>query len=128
MIYLDSSVALSEILQEKRRPDPDFWQRRLFASRLLEFEVSNRLHAYGAGQFSHTRAHDILDSLILLDMSRDVLARALSPFPIPVRTLDGLHLAAAHRIREQGIPVELASYDARLLAAAEAMGIPAAVF
>ncbi|TDR90490.1 PIN domain-containing protein [Enterovirga rhinocerotis] len=126
MIYLDSSVALAEILLETRRPDAGFWRQRLFASRLLEYEVMNRLHVYRGGLFDHTRARDILDSLILLDMSREVLDRALSPFPVPVRTLDGLHLATAYRMRERGVPVELASYDTRLLHAAAALGLPAA--
>jgi len=52
-----------------------------------------------------------------------VLARALQPFPVPVRTLDRLHLATIEFIRAQGETVELASYDNRLLAAARALGI-----
>lgn len=39
-------------------------------------------------------------------------------------TLDALHLASAHFLKEQGITVEVASYDARMLAAAHAMGLP----
>jgi hypothetical protein len=42
-------------------------------------------------------------------------ARALDPFPIPVRTLDALHLAIEFlRVRQQ--QVELESYDGRLVA------------
>jgi hypothetical protein len=47
----------------------------------------------------------------------------LQPFPVPVRTLDCLHLATIEFIRGQGEPVDLASYDDRLLAAARALGI-----
>ena len=57
-------------------------------------------------------------------MSRPVLARALEPWPVPLRTLDALHLATLVFLRDGGEPIELASYDHRLLAAARALGIP----
>jgi hypothetical protein len=59
-------------------------------------------------------------------MSEAALARALEPFPVAVRTLDALHLATMDFIRESGEPVQLASYDNRLIAAAEALGITTA--
>jgi hypothetical protein len=55
-----------------------------------------------------------------------VLARALDPWPVPLRTLDALHLATADYLCRQGEPIELASYDRRLIAAAEALAIPIA--
>jgi hypothetical protein len=54
-----------------------------------------------------------------------VLARALEPFPVPVRTLDALHLSTLLFLQSQRQPVELATYDERLAAAAAALGIPA---
>jgi predicted nucleic acid-binding protein len=63
-----------------------------------------------------------------LASSNAALARALEPFPVAVRTLDALHLATMDFIRESGEPVEFASYDNRLIAATEALGItPAAL-
>jgi hypothetical protein len=56
-------------------------------------------------------------------MSEAALARAVEPFPVAVRTLDALHLATMDFIRESGEPVQLASYDNRLIAAAGALGI-----
>ena len=53
-----------------------------------------------------------------------VLARALEPFPSPVRTLDALHLASMEFLRAHGQIVNLASYDDRLRAAARALRIP----
>jgi len=61
--------------------------------------------------------------LRLIELTPTVLARALQPFPVPVRTLDALHLATIGFIRGQGETVELASYDDRLLVAARARGI-----
>jgi predicted nucleic acid-binding protein len=45
---------------------------------------------------------------------------------ITLRTLDALHLATIEFLRRQGETVELASYDNRLVAAAEPVGIPVA--
>ena len=56
-------------------------------------------------------------------LARPVLARALRPFPTPVRMLDALHLASAMFLRERGHDVALATYDARMCEAAEAMGL-----
>ena len=52
-----------------------------------------------------------------------VLTRALQRFPVPVRTLDAIHLSALEFIRAQNQSVQLASYDERLLAAARLLGI-----
>jgi hypothetical protein len=52
------------------------------------------------------------------------LARALEPFPGTVRTLDALHLASVEFLRNRGQSVELATYDKRLMEAAQALGIP----
>jgi hypothetical protein len=52
-----------------------------------------------------------------------VLTRALQPFPVPVRTLDTIHLAAIEFIRAQKQSVQLASYDERLLTVARLLGI-----
>jgi predicted nucleic acid-binding protein len=53
-----------------------------------------------------------------------VLERALEPFPVPVRTLDALHLASLEFLRERGQRPELATYDERLAEGARALGIP----
>jgi hypothetical protein len=54
----------------------------------------------------------------MVEMVGPVLTRALQPFPVPVRTLDAIHLAALEFIWAQKQNVQLASYDERLLAAA----------
>jgi len=59
----------------------------------------------------------------LLELAPPVLARALDPFPIPVRTLDALHLASIEFLRHRQQQVELASYDERLIAGAHALHI-----
>jgi predicted nucleic acid-binding protein len=126
VIYVDSSVALARLLFEPRSPAAPLWQERLVSSRLLEYEVWNRVHAYGLIGSHAEPARLLLMGIELLEMDRPMLARALEPWPMPLRTLDALHLATVEFLRAQGEPVELASYDNRFLAAARALGIPIA--
>jgi uncharacterized protein len=128
VIYIDSSVALAHLLGEPQSPTVQFWAQPLTSSRLLEYEVWNRVHAYGLIASHSESARALLLRVTLLDLDERVLARALEPFPLPIRTLDALHLATIVfiRARRAGEPIEVASYDARLLATARALGIPLA--
>jgi hypothetical protein len=123
VIYVEVSVALARLLFEPRSPAAPFWQERLVSSRLLEYEVWNRVHAYGLISSHAEPARLLLMGIELLEMNRPMLARALEPRPMPLRTLDALHLATVEFLRTQGEPVELASYDARILTAARALGV-----
>ena len=124
MIYVDSSVALAHLLAEDRRPPASFWNATLVASRLVEYEVWTRLHRRNLGTSRGEAAEGLLKRINLLELSPPVLSRALEAFSVPVRTLDALHLASIDYLRQQGQTVELATYDRRMLAAAEAMDIP----
>jgi len=61
--------------------------------------------------------------IALLELAPQILSRALSPFPAPVRTLDAMHLASATYVRERGQLSALATYDLRMQKAAVAMGM-----
>jgi len=123
LIYLDSSVVLAQLLMEDRRPPNGIWREPLISSELLRYEVWNRIHARGLGGSHADEVRALLTRVNLAEMTERVLARALKAFPVPMRTLDALHLATAEFLRAQGEPVRLASYDARLLAGARALGI-----
>jgi predicted nucleic acid-binding protein len=124
VIYLDSSVALAVLLAEPRAPPPSFWSSALISSRLLEYETMNRVNARALGAPGIAEARKLLDSLDFAELTPNILARALAPFPIPVRTLDGLHLATMVHLRARGRSIRLATYDKRLGDAAAAIGIP----
>lgn len=126
MIYLDTSVALAQLLGEDRHPASEFWEESLVTSRLLEYELFVRLHARRLGKSHGDAAHRLVARLALLELSPPVLARALEPFPVELRTLDALHLASLAFMRSQGVEVALASYDTRMLSAARALDIPLA--
>lgn len=123
MIYLDTSVLLAQLLAEDRRPPPALWSETLCSSRLLEYEAWTRLNARNLATSHGQAARDLLGRVSFLELSPVVLERALEPFPQPLRTLDALHLASALFLESRGQSVVLASYDLRLAAVAEKLGI-----
>ena len=122
MIYLDTSVVLARLLAEDRLPPDALWSQPLVSSRLLEFEIFNRVNGRGLGSSHGEDARQLIGRVSLLELAPQVLQRALAPFPAPVRTLDALHLATMDFLRSHGQTLELASYDQRLAAAAQALG------
>jgi hypothetical protein len=123
VIYLDTSVALAHLLAEDRVPPASFWQETLVSSRLLEYELWNRLHARGLGVSHGETARALLGRVAMLELAPTVLARALEPFPAAVRNLDALHLASLEFLRARRQNIALASYDDRLNGAARRLGV-----
>lgn len=124
MIYIDTSVVLAQALAEDRVPDQSLWKEPLVSSRLLEHEVWTRIHAAGLARSHGDVVRRLLDGIAFEELDRDVLARSLEPFPLPLRTLDALHLSTLEYLRVRGLRMELATFDRRLLGAAAAIGIP----
>lgn len=102
MIYLDTSVALAHLLAEDRVPPQRLWQENLISSRLLEYEIWTRIHGRKLTRSHADEVRSLLGRVALVELSPPVLARALEPFPKPVRTLDALHLASMEFLRKQG--------------------------
>lgn len=126
MIYLDTSVALAQIFDEARAPPVTLWTNTLISSRLFVYELWNRVHAHGLSPTHQAEARALVGAVSLVELTPHVLARALEPFPLPVATLDALHLATMEYLKGRGEKIELASYDVRLLSAATALGFPLA--
>ena len=126
MIYLDTSVALAHLLAEDRRPPVSLWHETLVSSRLLEYELWRPLHVRGLADSHGEAARRLVGRVAMLELVPSVLARALDAFPgpVPLRTLDALHLASCVYLRDRGQTVSLASYDRRMTAVARAMDIP----
>jgi predicted nucleic acid-binding protein len=123
VIYVDTSVVLAYLLEEGCAPAATFWREPLVSSRLLHYETWCRIRARAAAKSHGDDARSLLAGIALVELSPPVLARALEPFPVTVRTLDALHLASADFLRAHGQEVLVASYDERLSAAADAMGL-----
>lgn len=127
MIYVDASVVLAELLAEDRHPEAAFWESGpLVSSRLLEYEVWNRVNARGMGGSHGEDVRLLMARLAFIELAAPVLARALEPFPSHVRTFDALHLASIEFLRGLGQRPALATYDGRLAEAARAMAFPLA--
>jgi hypothetical protein len=124
VIYLDSSVALAHLLAEDRALSDSLWAHDLVASRLLEYEVWNRIHARGLGRSHGEVVRALIGRLSLIELVSPVLARALEPFPIAARTRDAMHLASILFLKARGQTIALASFDNRQIAAARAVDIP----
>ncbi|MGH8005535.1 MAG: PIN domain-containing protein [Candidatus Binatia bacterium] len=124
MIYLDTSVVLAQLLAEDRVPPAALWEESLISSRLLEYEVWTRIHARKLARSHSEQVRLIIGRIAFVELAPPVLARALEPFPAPVRTLDALHLASIEFLRTRGQAITLASYDERLVKVARRLGIP----
>jgi predicted nucleic acid-binding protein len=124
MIYLDTSVALAQLLSEDRVPPESIWKGSLISSRLLEYELWTRIHALRLLKSHGEAVRLLLSSVALVELARPILTRALEPFPLPMRTLDALHLATVDFLRRQGQTIRVATYDRRLARVARRMRIP----
>ena len=123
LVYLDTSVALAHLLAEDQTPPEDLWSESLIASRLLEYEIWNRIHARKLGKSHDEAVRELIGRVALIELIVPILDRAKEPFPAPVRTLDALHLASISFLVENGQTVVLASYDSRMTDAARSIGI-----
>lgn len=123
MIYLDTSVALAQLLAEDRLPPSELWNETLVSSRLIEYELWCRVHARKLSRSHGEQVRALIGRLALLELTPRVVARALEPFPAAVRTLDALHLASLEFLRGQGQKVALATYDERMARAAKRLKI-----
>ncbi len=123
MTYLDTSVALAQLLAEDRNPPSSLWDEPLISSRLLEYEVWTRVNARRLDKSHGESVRALLGRVSFLELAGPVLTRALQPFPVPVRTLDALHLASIDFLRTRGQTIKLATYDRQLAKAAQKMGV-----
>jgi hypothetical protein len=123
LVYLDTSVVLAQLLAEDQAPPPELWAESLISSRVLEYEVWNRIHARKLGKSHGEAVREATGRIALIELVSPILDRAKEAFPTPVRTLDALHLASVQFLADQGQTVVLATYDARMSKAADAMGI-----
>jgi len=126
LIYVDTSVLLAKLFTEDKAPPGRFWEEELVSSRLLAYEAWSRVHRRALGSTHGSLLEQMLVRVAFLELRDDVLARAMEPFPVPVRTLDAMHLSSLLYLAERGARAPLASYDDRLIAAARAMRLPIA--
>jgi hypothetical protein len=124
MTYVETSVALAQLLAEDRWPPEHLWTGQLVTSRLTEYEVWTRVNARGLAASHGEAVRLLLGRFSWLELTPTALSRALEPWPVAVRTLDALHLASMVFLRTNGQEIVLASYDERINDAARQLSIP----
>ena len=133
-VYLDSSVVLRKLLGEPGRLRKRRWAsiERGVASALVEVECLRTLDRLRIGRRlgrarlveARTTLFALLEALEVVEVSRPVLGRASAPFPVPLGTLDAIHLSTALAYRDlRHQQLAFATHDERLGAAARAMGL-----
>jgi predicted nucleic acid-binding protein len=117
--YADSSALVKLVIDEDESEDLAVYlgaAPALLSSRLATVEVLRAARI--ANPASEEAARRLLDSCVLVDVSRTLL-RAAGVLASPaVRTLDAIHLATAQRVQAD----EFLAYDRRLAAAASVLG------
>jgi predicted nucleic acid-binding protein len=114
MVYLDASVALAHLRAEDRRPSDAFWRESLIASRLLEYEVRTVMNLTSAQRAEDEAVRTLVGRIAVIELIPEVVRRAREHWPLPLRTLDALHLASATFLINEGVDLSVASYDTRM--------------
>jgi predicted nucleic acid-binding protein len=129
--YIDTSALLRIVLREPGALDDLRSYDALISSELIAVESSrtlDRLRSQGSltadDAAARVRAvHDWLEAIDLVLLRPPVLSRASEPMPMPLGTLDALHLATALVWRDRLGPLPImATHDAALGVAARAFG------
>lgn len=130
--YIDSSVVLRVVLGQPGQLSE--WKKInvSIASGLLQVEclrTLDRLHVSGhlsteVYAVRREAVYRIVEAFEVVELTNAVLHRAAQPMPVPLGTLDAIHLATADMWREsRGRDLLMATHDQALALAARAMGI-----
>lgn len=124
MKFLDSSAIVKLVLDE---PESQQLTDYLRGERFVTSALSRTEVIRAVARRSESRlplAILVIESASMLQVTDAVLRSACSVAPTALRTLDAIHLASALELR--GELTAFVAYDARLLEAASAMGLPTA--
>ena len=130
--YVDSSVLMRRVLGQSPRLSEYGSIKHAVASALVELEclrTLDRLRHTQQWQSTEMVVHQeavyrAIEHMEVVSLSRAVLERAKQPLPVPLGSLDALHLSTALLWREeQQQDLVLATHDAGLGLAARACGL-----
>jgi predicted nucleic acid-binding protein len=133
--YLDSSVLLRVVLRQKNRLKEWKSVRQGVASALVEVECLRTLdrlrirEGIDDEEIATRREafYRLIEEIEIVEPTRPILSRASLPLPVPLGTLDAIHLATALLWRERReVDLVMATHDAALATAARACGLRAA--
>jgi hypothetical protein len=130
-IYVDATIVLESLFGGAKTRPPPMGRAAWVGSELLEVELFRSVDAMRlAGTLSdmetaklHRNVTQTLSKLHLFPVSDEVIHKARSPFPIPVRALHALHAATAEVIASETGPLEFWTRDTAQAAAAVTLGL-----
>lgn len=129
--YIDTSALLRVILREPGALDDLRTYDGLVSSELIAVEsvrTIDRLRIHGALSMEEVTerirgVNEWLEAIDLVLLRPAVLSRASEPMPLPIGTLDAIHLSTALLWRDRIGPLtHMATHDSALGAAARAFG------
>jgi predicted nucleic acid-binding protein len=129
--YIDTSALLRIVLREPGALDDLRTYDRLVSSELIAVESArtiDRLRNQGALSMDQAAeriglVHEWLEAVDLVLLRPPVMSRASEPLPMPLGTLDAIHLATALVWRDRLGPLpQMLTHDATLGAAARGFG------
>ena len=130
-VYVDTSALLRLVLREANALEELRSTDRLVSSELLAVEgrrTIDRLRLMGSLTQDETAERlrafgEWLEAIDLVLLRQPVLARAAEPMPVPLGTLDALHLATALTWRDRtGESLVVSTHDSALGSAARVFG------
>ncbi|HET9784661.1 MAG TPA: type II toxin-antitoxin system VapC family toxin [Terriglobales bacterium] len=132
ILYLDSSVVLRTLLKQPGRLANELRPQRSMSSTLLQVECWRTLDRFRVAAALAPEAlveYSLFLRLRLQELERipvttAILQRASLPLPVPLGTLDAIHLASALLWQEAaGHAITMATHDRQLGLAARASGL-----
>lgn len=122
MLYLDSSALVKLVAEEPESDALHAFTRgaHLLSSEIALVEVRRAARRHDA----EARGAALLERLALIEIDEEILLDAAVADPVTLSSLDALHLASGQFARER--VDHFVAYDARLVAAARAIGFDVA--
>ncbi len=129
MIYLDTSALVKQITIETESDDLADWldarpEVPRISSVLAEVELPRAIRSTAPEGLSDVPS--VLARLHRFEIDSVIRSTAATYADPALRSLDAIHLATAQIASKSAPLTALVAYDSRLLAAAEALGIPTA--
>ena len=111
--YVDSSTVLRYVLNGEIQIQHALALPSVVSSELLNIECQRALHRCRlTGELdddslveAYSKLAEVMLGITLLELTKPIKARAAETFPLPVKTLDALHLATL-LIYKKALPVE----------------------
>ncbi len=132
-VYLDSSVALRQLLRQQNRLATWGKWTQVYTSDLLRVEVMRAVDRLRLGSLINddqrveivSQIDQMCDGIAMVSLTSKIIDRSCQSFPTVIGTLDALHLSTALLLREiNHLELTFLTHDRQLGLAAKSMGFP----